>query len=284
VPARVLIGLLLGGLGLAVFPAIAQEAPAPAEDSSFFLWTDTSFTLLAYGKGFAVDPDEQSTFTIEHAHESKIGDFFMFIDFTDFHGEPATDSTWYGEFGPRLSFGKMLDKDLSRTLFKHSLFEIKDVLLAMQYERGEDPDLAEAALVGLGLNLEVRKAGPLGGLGKFNYVQLNVYGRSELIEGARHGFHDAQMTLAASYPFQIGNSAFLVDGYFDWVMGLGSEDWSYHLNPQISWDAGAKIWNTPGKLFIGVEVDLWWNKYQIVNSPFFDTNQNAVSVMLKYHL
>ncbi|HEY5804247.1 MAG TPA: outer membrane protein OmpK [Lysobacter sp.] len=268
-------------------PAIAQDdAAAPADEtpSSFFLWTDTSLTLLAYGKGFAVDPDEQTTFTLEHAHESKIGDFFMFIDWTDFHGEPDTPNTWYGEFGPRLSFGKMLDKDLSRTLFKHSVFEIKDVLLAMQYERGEDADLAEAALVGLGLNLDVRKEGLLGGLGKFNYVQLNFYGRAELTEGTRHGFHDMQVTLAASYPFQIGKAKFLADGYFDWVTGLGSEDWSYHLNPQISWDAGAAMWNSPGKLFIGVEVDLWWNKYQIVNSPFFDTNQNAVSVMFKYHL
>jgi nucleoside-specific outer membrane channel protein Tsx len=70
----------------------AQEAPAPEEAApsdapgKFFFFTDTSVSLLPYGMGFEVDPDEQSTFTIEHAHASQIGDFFGFVDFNKFHG------------------------------------------------------------------------------------------------------------------------------------------------------------------------------------------------------
>jgi nucleoside-specific outer membrane channel protein Tsx len=275
---------------LIISPALAaaQEAAptegteAPAADPGPFLWTDWSISLLPYGDGYVVDPDEQSTLTLEHAHASKIGDLFTFVDFTKFHGQAADDTTWYGEFGPRFSFGKILGEDLSYTLFRRSLFEIKDVLVATQYERGEDPDVAEAVLVGVGLDLDVREAGLLGGLGKFNYVQLNFYGRAELTEDAEGGISDMQITMVAAYPFEIGGYQFLADGYFDWVLGLGDEGWNFHLNPQLLMDLGA-VWTEPRKLYAGLEVDLWWNKYQIPNSSAFDTNQTAVSLLVKYH-
>lgn len=283
-PVASLLGLAMSGAAAAQDSAPASDASTDA-DSGFFIWTDTSVSLLPYGYGFEVDPREQSTFTIEHAHASKVGDFFGFVDFTKFHGAPSGSDTetWYGELGPRFSFGKMLGKDLSHTFFKKSLFEFKDVLLALQYERGEDPDVAEAALIGIGLDLDVREAGVLGGLGKFNYVQLNVYGRAEMTDGTRHGFHDMQVTMVASYPFKVGESDWLLDGYFDWVVGFGSEEWSYHLNPQLTMDLGGAVWGAPRKFYAGIEVDLWWNKYQIPNSAGFDTNQSAVSLLLKYH-
>lgn len=268
-------------------PAGDEQAvsPAAAEPSGFFLWTDTSVSVLPYGYGFEVDPREQSTLTIEHAHASKIGDFFGFVDFTKFHGAPSGSDTetWYGELGPRLSFGKLSGNDISFHLFSKSAFEVKDVLLALQYERGEDPDVAEAALVGIGFDLDLRENGFLGGLGKFNYVQLNFYGRAELTEGTRSGFRDMQVTMVASYPFKVGQSDWLLDGYFDWVVGFGSEEWSYHLNPQLTMDLGAAVWDVPRKLYAGVEIDLWWNKYQIPDSSAFNTNQAAVSLLLKYH-
>ena len=249
--------------------AHAQEAPT--DSSPFFNWSDNSLTLLPYGWGFEVDPDEQSTFTYEHVHDSRIGDLFLFVDAIKYHGAPrgADDSTWYGEISPRLSLGKTLGKDLSFSLFK-------DVLVAGTYERGEDADVAEAVLVGVGFDLDVGKSG-------FRYAQLNVYGRSELTEGTEDGFRDVQITVVAARPFSVGKAQFLADGYFDWVLGLGSEVWSYHLNPQVSADLG-NTWGKPGKLFAGVELDFWWNKYQIPSSPAFDTNQSAVSLMLKYHL
>lgn len=271
---------------LVAAPGFAQDpapsAATPEAPTSFFIWTDNSISLLPYGDGFEVDAREQSTLTLEHAHESRIGDMFMFVDFTRLHGSSGENSTWYGEIGPRLSFGKMLDKDLSHTFFNRSLFEIKDMLLAIQYERGEDPDVAEAALVGLGLDLDVREAGLLGGLGKFNYVQLNFYGRAELTEGTRSGFRDMQVTMVASYPFKVGQADWLLDGYFDWVVGFGSEDWSYHLNPQLTMDLGASSGH-PKKFYGGFEFDFWWNKYQIPDSRAFDTNQAAASLLFKYH-
>lgn len=260
-----------------------SAAAAPAEDSGAFLWTNSNLTLLPWGDGYEVDPSEQSTLTFEHAHASKIGDLFMFIDFTKFHDTNGDDSNWYGEIGPRFSLGKILDKDLSHTLFDRSLFQIRDVLFATQYERGEDPDVAEAVLLGVGFDLDVRELGLLGALTKFNYVQLNIYGRNEMAAGVESGFRDAQITMAASYPFMIGKVQLLADGYFDWVLGFGNEDWNFHINPQLTVDIGA-LRNNPGKMFAGIEIDLWWNKYQIKNTSAFDTNQAALSLMFKYHL
>jgi nucleoside-specific outer membrane channel protein Tsx len=277
------VALSVAALCLATANAVHGETPE-GQDSKFFLWTDTSVTLLPYGSGFEVDPGEQSTLTLEHAHASSIGDLFMFVDFTHFHDQDAetgNDSTWYGEIGPRLSLGKVFGATLSRTLFRRSLFEIKDVLLAAQYERGEDADVAEAVLLGLGFDLDVSEAGILGGT-KFNYLQVNFYGRDELTAGVQHGFRDMQITTVGSYPFKAGRASCLIDGYFDWVLGIGSEDWSFHFNPQITVDVG-EFWNAPKKLYAGVEVDLWLNKYQIPDSSAFDTNQTAISLMAKYH-
>ena len=251
--------------------ATAHAQEAPAAPKPFFNWSDNSLTLLPYGWGFEVDPSEQSAITYEHVHDSRIGDLFMFVDAIKYHGAPrgADDSTWYGEISPRLSLGKTFGKDLSFSLFK-------DVLVAGTYERGEDADVAEAVLVGAGFDFDVGESG-------FRYAQLNVYGRSELTEGTRDGFRDVQVTVVAARPFSVGKAQFLADGYFDWVLGLGSETWSYHLNPQVSVDL-SNTWGKPGKLFAGVELDFWWNKYQIPHSLAFDTNQTAVSLMVKYHL
>jgi nucleoside-specific outer membrane channel protein Tsx len=74
-------------------------------------------------------------------------------------------TTYYGEFSPRLSFGKIFDRNLA-------FGPIKDVLLAMTYERGEGDN--EAYLIGPGFDLNVPG---------FNYFTLNFYLRNT--EGSR---------------------------------------------------------------------------------------------------
>jgi nucleoside-specific outer membrane channel protein Tsx len=270
---------------LASGTAGAQQAATtgtPAK-TSYIHWSDNSVTLLPYGWGFKVDPSEQSTLTFEHVHDSAIGDLFLFVDESWFHDNPGgNDDTWYGEISPRLSLGKTLDKDLSFALFSKNLFQVKDVLIAVQYERGEDADVAEAALIGVGFDLDIQDTGLLSPIGKFKYIQLNLYGRAELAAGVEHGIEDMQITMVAARPFTIGSARYLVDGYFDWVLGLGSEEWSYHLNSQLKLDAG-NYWGSPDKFYAGVELDFWWNKYRIPDSSVFDTDQLALSLMFKYH-
>jgi nucleoside-specific outer membrane channel protein Tsx len=264
--------------------SIESIAPSAEKSKGFILWMDNSLSLLPYGWNYKVDPSEQTTLTFEHVHESAIGDFFGFVDVTSFQGVNGSgdQTTWYGELSPRLSLSKIFDQKLDFVLFQRSLFEIKDVLLAAQYERGADADVAQAVLAGIGFNLDMRKAGLLGPLGEFKYIQLNLYARSELTANAPNGFRDMQVTMVAAYPIVIGPVRFLIDGYFDWVLGIGPEEWSYHLNPQIKLDVG-NFFGQPEKVYAGVELDFWWNKYQIRSTDFFDTNQEAVSLLFKYH-
>lgn len=243
-------------------------------DSGFLQWSDTSLSLLPWGDGYAIDPEEQSAITLEHAHGSSIGDLFLFVDLIKYYDQGGDDTSWYMEIGPRVSLGKTLGKS-----FAYAPLGITDLLMAAQYERGEDPDVAEAALLGVGFDLDVADSALLDG---FNYVQLNIYGRAEMTEGTDSGIRDAQVTLVASYPFSIGGAPMLIDGYFDWVLGIGDQQWSYHLNPQLTTDLGAR-WDNPGMLFVGAELDFWWNKYQVPDSAVFDTNQAAASLLVKYH-
>ena len=84
--------LSVAALCLAAAAGARSEEPG-GPDTGFFLWTDTSATLLPYGTGFEVDPGEQSTLTLEHAHASKIGDLFMFVDFTHFQTRTRRPAT-----------------------------------------------------------------------------------------------------------------------------------------------------------------------------------------------
>lgn len=107
-------------------------------------WQNNSLTYL-YGKNFEVNPQIQQTVTFEHADGWKYGDNFFFLDRIFYNGKEdgnAGPSTYYGEFSPRLSFGKIFDQKLE-------FGPIKDVLLAMTYEFGEGDN--ESYLIGPGL-------------------------------------------------------------------------------------------------------------------------------------
>ena len=132
-----------------------------AHADSPLLWQNNSLTYL-YGKNFKVEPAIQQTITFEHASGWNWGDLFLFVDQKFFNGAEngAGDTrSFYGEFSPRLSFGKLLGKDLS-------FGPVKDVLLAATYEFGEDE--TEAYLLGPGFDLDVPG---------FNFFKLNFYYR-----------------------------------------------------------------------------------------------------------
>ena len=109
---------------------------APVMAEGLLHWQSNSLTYL-YGKDYKVNPQIQQTVTFEHANACKYGDTFFFVDSILYNGkgdvEGTDDSTFYGEFSPRLSFGKIFQRDLS-------FGPITDVLVAMTYEFGEGED------------------------------------------------------------------------------------------------------------------------------------------------
>lgn len=255
---------------------LALLAPvALAGDDGPLLWHNESLSYL-YGKNFRVNPENQQTFTFEHASAWSWGDVFFFVDQINYQGKPdsgAGQETYYGELQPRLSLGKLSARDWS-------LGPIKDVLLASAYEFGEGD--TKAYLLGPGFDLAIPG---------FDYFQLNFYYRKP--DGDRVPPGAWQVTPSWSLTLPLGRSDLLIDGYIDWVVnskkaGSGRRDQNdyhsnLHINPQIKYDLGKFFGYAPRHLYAGVEYDYWSNKYGIKDSAAFGTDQDTFSLLLKYH-
>ncbi|MBO3275824.1 outer membrane protein OmpK [Pseudomonas schmalbachii] len=259
--------LLAGGLAFAGQACAAADSP--------LLWHNESLTYL-YGKNFKVNPPIQQTFTFESASGWSWGDVFFFLDQINYNGEEDPfngKNTYYGEFQPRLSFGKISGADLS-------FGPIKDVLLAGTYEFGEGD--TESYLLGPGFDLAIPG---------FDFFQLNIYYRKP--DGNRVPSGAWQITPVWSYTIPMGNSDILIDGFMDWVVNNKDASSSrpnqsdyhanLHFNPQVKYDLGKAMGYEAKHLYVGFEYDYWSDKYGIQDSQFFTTDQNTASLLVKYH-
>lgn len=220
-------------------------------------WQDNSISYL-YGDNFDVDPETQHTLTFEHVSGWSMGDLFVFADFTYYDGAESYSngkSTYYSEIAPRLSAGKILDKDLS------FLF-VKDVLLAAAYEFGEGG--IENYLGGIGFDLEIPG---------FDFFQLNFYRRWEKSAYATEAY---QITPVWKMSFPVGPTEIVFDGFADIVFGADND--SINLTPQLKVDVGTLLGMEKSKLMAGVEYCYWENKYGIPSE-----DQTVVSGLIKYH-
>jgi nucleoside-specific outer membrane channel protein Tsx len=253
--------ILAGGL-------LAASTAATAGD--LLQWQNNSLTYL-WGKNFAVNPEIQQTVTFEHADAWKYGDNFFFVDKIFYNGDKDFNNgpnTYYGEFSPRLSLGKITGQSFA-------FGPVKDVLLAMTYERGEGDN--EAYLIGPGFDLAVPG---------FNYFTLNFYLRNT--EGSRPGDNVWQITPAWSYTIPVGRSDVLIDGYIDWVVDndqtrRGTYHANLHVNPQVKYDLGKALNYGAKQLYVGFEYSYWKDKYGIDSRGNLDSNQSVASALVKVH-
>lgn len=249
------------GVGVFVLGIVSMQV----HGGSPLLWQNNSLSYL-YGDGFTVNPERQHTLTFEHVSGWKYGDLFAFVDTTRFadeedfyHGRQA----WYGEFSPRLSFGKMLGRELTAG-------PVSDLLLAATWETGKGE--VETLLLGAGLDLA---------LPGFDYFQLNLYRR--LPRDGRDG-DSWQLTPVWGMHFPVGRSDIVFDGFIDWVTGSdGDYHHNLHFNPQLKYDLGKALGWGGKRLFTGMEYSYWQHKYGIRHSAAFNTNQSAWSLLLKWH-
>ncbi|MGZ0657509.1 outer membrane protein OmpK [Coraliomargarita sp. W4R53] len=257
-----IIGLLCVASAVQAEEVLAQEGSGNFTPE-WVQWQDFSLTYLNGGT-YRVDAEDQQTVTFEYVNAMSFGDSFLFVDYIDYLDTDGEESAFYGEFSPRLSLGKITDRDWS-------LGPIKDVLIATTYEFGEGD--VESFLYGMGLDLNIPG---------FDYFHLNLYYRSpkshnNLSEGW-------QLTPCFSYTLPVGQSEIIIDGYIDYV--FASENSGYeenlHINPQIKYNLGKLLWDETQRLYVGIEYDYWSNKYGLKDLPF-RTDQSAYSFLLKYH-
>ncbi|TBU98063.1 outer membrane protein OmpK [Stutzerimonas kirkiae] len=255
-------GLLFSGYGMADSP---------------LLWHGNSLTYLN-GTDFQVDGGQkgktQQTVTFEHVSGWRWGDLFMFVDHKWFNGLSGSEGrTYYGEFSPRLSLGKVTGKSFA-------FGPVKDVLISATYERGKDGN--QSYLLGPAVDLNVPG---------FDRLAINTYYRKPDGTYGNKPSGQWQITPTWAMTIPVGKSDILFDGYIDWVVndaGSKNKTGNYmnrnlHFNPQIKYDLGKALNYGAKKLYVGVEYSYWENKYGIEDRSGFDTNQNSTSLLIKAH-
>lgn len=213
------------------------------------LWSNNSLSLLR-GNDYEVIGESQKILTFEHVSGHSWGDVFMFVD--RFEGDNGGLDT-YWELSPRLSIGKILDKELTAG-------PIKDVLISTTAEIGQS---FTHYLIGPAVNLAIPG---------FSYFQLNTYRRNN--DGRDDNW---QLTPVWGLPFSIGEQNFLYNGFADWRSGSGNNTTELNFTSQLTWDIGA-LMGTPETFRIGVEYVYWTNKFGIQ-----DTDERNLNALFKAH-
>jgi nucleoside-specific outer membrane channel protein Tsx len=221
-------------------------------------WSTTNVQLL-YGDGYELGDNSMAIMTLEHANGWKYGDNFFFLDVTN---PTAKGTSYYAEFSPRLSLGKITGKEMKFGI-------VKDVLLAGTQEMGED---LRATLLGVGLALD---------LPKFAFADLNLYYRKSHRDWlAAQTDGGAQLTIDWLLPFNLGNQKLAFEGFADYAWGEkgGSAPKADNLvaGPRLLIDAG-NWFGAPGAVQIGVEYQIWRNKFGVKG---FD--EEIPQVMIKW--
>ena len=189
----------------------------------------------------------KSTITVENFSTFTYGDFFGFVDIVRANDRfKNTDKKYelYFELSPRISFGKILQKDLS-------FFFVKDLFIAGQYNRQMHKfNDYHAELYGLGSDLNIKG---------FDIFGLNFYKKEQ-------NFGKNSYQLSANYISEhIFGAPLVVDGFLDWTTGdfLSQNRLLYDFNYEV---LGAKT-------YVGTE----WHYYRVKDT---DIKSNVFQFML----
>ncbi len=209
-------------------------------------WSSTSL-LLQQGEDFRTVPANDSfnaqVMTFEHANGWQYGSNFFFVDMTS---PNRTDSEFYAELSPSLSFSKLFSKlELPAA--------IQELRLTATWELGEQTD---AKLLGLGFDFAIPNV-PV--------AQLNLYQRfsqSDFYPGKTGSA--PQLSVVWMAPFAVSQTQWLFEGFMDYAWAekqLGKTD-NLLIQPRLWLDMGA-LYDSAGHLFIGAEHSVWHNKYGV---------------------
>lgn len=228
-------------------------SPAPAAAQT---WNAFNAQML-YGAGFELEREKAETLTLEWINGWAYGDNFAFMDIRPLRG----DSSFYGEWSPRLSFSKTNGKDFSAG-------PVGDVLLSGTLEKGEG---FTNYLIGGGADLDVPG---------FNFVQTHGY----LRENPDLSGTTWQVTVVWNATFETGPAHWMFNGYFDWAGSEGKQGTSAYekqnflMQPQLLLDAG-RLAGRKERVYVGIEWWYWHNKFGIPG-----VEESVVQAMMRINL
>ncbi len=217
-----------------------------------------SVTELQYQGGFALEegpltaPGFQNVFTWQHASGWALGENFFFVDFYCCEGA-AFDRDAYSEWYSYLDFEAVTGREVS-----------------FGPVRGVGPVIginwaAQAKMLRWAPGLRFRLDLP-----GFAFANLDLnwlVDQSAGVEGggAPRTSDSLVVDFNWSRPFTLGGRSWTVEGHGEWHGGaeseLGGRNAAWVLvQPQLRLDLGEALAGGPGRLFVGTELHLWWNK------------------------
>ncbi len=232
----------------------AGAAAAPVAARGFHAFN----AQLLHGSGFKLGTDRATTFTGEWANAWRYGENFAFVDVArPLTGEPGT----YAEWLPRLSLSSLSGREISAG-------PVRDVLLAGNIKSG---DGFRSYLVGAGVSL---------GLPGFNFFNVNGFRRNDAgVPGATW-----QLNMSWNSTFTMGALHWEFGGFLNWAAaegapGAGAYSHPHLLSqPQLMFDLGRLLGGDPGRIYAGVEWQVWRNKFGVGG---FDESVWQAAIKLK---
>ncbi len=220
-----------------VLLTIATNGSAQAQDDPFILWQTTNIQLLR-GYEYELGSEERTKIKLEHANAFKYGDFYAFYD------QVIPDegkSSFYFEPTLRLSLSKITGKDVSFGL-------IKDVLLTTTMEKPKDIDATW--LYGVSADLEIPG---------FQFFKASY----QLRDDPNHAGDTHHTTLVWRAPFKVGELDASFAGFSDLAGAEGTASSFELISPRLEVDLGESLGLPENKLWLGVEWQIWNNKFGI---------------------
>ena len=224
-------------IGLILSNFFIYSQPKAAE---LIQWQSSNFQIL-HGSDYVLSDPKATILTYEYTNQWSYGDFFMFIDATRFNDG---EKTAYGEISPRFSLSKLSGKD-------YSFGPVKDIFISTTLEKGK-ADI-KTYLAGVGLAMDIKG---------FTFFNTDLYWRHnpDLDDDTW------QLTLAWQYPFNIGQTKWVTEGFADIA---GDANSSYVSNqlivPRLLLDISDLLNFKSDSLWLGIEYSSWTNKYGIDN-------------------
>lgn len=212
---------------------------------------------LLYGTSFNepdVDGDiSKGLVTFENAAGWKWGSSYAFVDLLRSYSAADQDATEvYGEWYPSASLRALSGRSPGDGF-------VRDVSVTLALNAGVRSTGPQAFVMLPGFTADLAVPG-------FKFFTLGVYAyidRSKF-EGEEFGARGTsfQITPSWSVPFHVGRASFVLDGFADYIGSHGELDYQFLAQPQLKIDA-SPLWGKEGQLFVGVEWQVWQNKYGV---------------------
>ena len=211
--------------------------------------------------------------TFQHRSEWEYGDNFFFIDlYNDGILDGFNDDDVYLEWYPNFSLGKILGRRVG-------FGRISDVGVLAGINYDADVNFLKW-LPGL------RFSWDLPGFAFFNtdftaFIDNNAGIQSGGVPATTSTF---MVDLNWALPFSIGKHDFSIEGHAELIGDRRNElgdrvSWWFLAQPQFRYDAGKTLFGSPDKLFVGVEWQIWINKFGDAQ-----TDENTLQALVVWRL